>query len=109
MSEYTLTLPDIRAFVASKQPDELVGKPGSRSSCLVACTLAWKYPGVRNIDVSGSNTFVHCRDESGFVSVELPTDVESTADSFDYLKWGDNWITRKQLEEQMPKLFTEGE
>lgn len=106
---YEISLQDVRAFVATKQPGEQVGKPLSRASCLVAHALAWKYPSITNIDVAGSNWFATFRDEQGDRRViDLPADVESTADDFDRLKHGENWITRQQLEEHMPELFEEG-
>jgi hypothetical protein len=41
--QYTLSLDDVRAYVASKDSRDEIGIPGHSKYCLLASTLMWKY------------------------------------------------------------------
>jgi hypothetical protein len=103
-----ITLADVKAFAASRGPEEEVGYPSRCSACLVAETIQWKYPGVYEVDVAGDNRLatVYMRDDDfDSTDIDLPVEVKHAADKFDRL--GQAWtaITRQDLEVRMPELF----
>ena len=104
---YTLTLQDIKDFVAAAGPKSSVGMPKSCSSCLVATAVKWKYPQLTYVEVEGDNetaeVFENITEPAAMVY--LPTDVETAADTFDTLGAYGRVVTREELEIMMPSLF----
>jgi hypothetical protein len=105
MSNYTLNLQDVEAFVQSRKPQESVGVPLSCAHCLAANTLLWKYPEVGGVVVEGNNKLATVYGGGSVVGaeVEIPAEVEEVADLFDMLSY--HFVTRERLEELLPELF----
>lgn len=104
---YTLTLQDIKDFVAAAGPKSSVGMPRSCSSCLVASALKWKYPWLAYVEVEGDNETAEVFENitESAETVYLPTAVETEADTFDTLGAYGSVVTREELEARMPQLF----
>lgn len=98
---YEVSLDDVKAFVAQSLPDEVIGEPMQIESCLVAYTLAWKYPGCRP-------AMVGCNTQARIYGtwIELPAAIKQIADKFDSLgiRTNRSTVTRTELVRYMPGL-----
>jgi hypothetical protein len=103
-----ITIEDVKAFVASRGPDESVGTPMRSGSCLTASTIAHKYPDVTEIFVPVGNHYATVTDADGNdeVEISLALEVREAARKFDWLRGSARVaISRQVLEEEMPELF----
>lgn len=104
MPEHSITLPEIRAYLASLDPGESCGIPSRPRACLVEKALEHKYPGEHfhvNREEARSLT-------SNGAIFGLPADVSAVVYDFDNLapieNSGDMTVTRQQAEEAIPVL-----
>lgn len=103
---YTISLEDIRAYLATKQDDETVGVTIEGDVCLAANTLKHKYPGA-DVGVAWYNAGARIND----TFIKFPEDVTQVANTFDNMERREDYrdgtpITKAQLRERMPELFT---
>lgn len=101
MSNYNVTVEDIKKYLSGFGPDEGVGHVGSSSGCLVALTLDNKYPNEKFNEkfFVGVNYF-----ESTTTLDPLSDEVREIVAQFDKLGGSYTHITRKQVEEGIPQL-----
>lgn len=108
--DYSISIQDIKDYLATKQDDETVGVTIEGDKCLAASTLKWKYPGVE-VGVAWYNT--GARIDTEFIN--FPKDVQSVANTFDSMERPEDEkngtsITKAKLRESIPELFEqEGE
>lgn len=99
-----ISIEDVKVFVASRGPNEMVGAPMSSGRCLVARALAWKYPELADkVFIPASNTYAVTGDRTLNLPLPFEIEVEEAANKFDTL--GRAQITRAELEGLMPELF----
>jgi len=105
--DYSISMFDIRVYLATKQDDETVGVTVEGDMCLAANTLKWKYPGVP-VGVAWYNTGARI----GETFIKFPEDVTSVANTFDGMEKSEDSrngtaITKAELRERIPELFEE--
>lgn len=114
MEPKTITLNDLKSYVAQLAPEDMVGECASFTHCLVANAAKWKYP-EHYAKVRFDNRTVSI---AGAVSnnppevVELTPDVTNIAlkfDDWEKMQQGKHSPTKAELMEYMPELFTEEE
>lgn len=92
---YSVTIRDIKDFLASLAPDESVGHPGKGWSCLVSNALKHKY---KKEFIVGLTEFGTSEEELN----PLTDDIKVVVDKFD--NFFVEFVTRAQVEEAMPEL-----
>lgn len=110
MDNYTLTLDDLKKYVAHLAPYDEVGVSADPYNCWIANTAKRKYPNYKP-QVYMDNTALslyQLNGGSGRVTVELSHAVTEAATAFDM--WGNtheerSGPTRAELEEILPELF----
>jgi hypothetical protein len=100
---YSVSMEDVKAYVATVPEGEEVGVPNNMDYCLVASTLRWKYPDVSS-HVKEYNLGATVAGQLVLFSDEL----FNTAEKFDSL-WDSSdccgVVTTTILKERMPELF----
>lgn len=98
--KYSVSLGDIRRYLASKQPNETVGSTSSTSFCLVARAMDHKYEqGI--FVVNGTHFSTVTANEPWH---PLPDDVLEVVKQFDDMADEYTDISRKEVEEAIPQL-----
>lgn len=110
MSEYTITLTDVKKYLSTVPYGATVGIPQHNYDCLLGKVLQQKYPGKLNY-VGGDNRYVYLVGQI----IETPEEVVNIASKFDGLweNWGngedyDDWepVTLATLRDSIPELFS---
>lgn len=107
--KFTITMRDLKAYVAQLAPEDEVGECQDMYGCLVAEAAHWKYPN-RTAKVHADNRHVTLdpiNSQAASETVDLSPDVTAAAFRFD------NWMdthdsdrpTKAEIEEYMPELF----
>lgn len=98
-----LTIDEIKAYLATKGPDDVVGQTLAARHCLTASCLLWLHPdSAPVVEYHNRGAWLNSGDE-----VEFDQDVRDAADKFDRLPIRVlSPVTRSQLEDWMPELFT---
>jgi len=96
---YTISLRDIRKYLASLEKGESVGTPGFAGRCLVAKAIQHKYLGIGRV-VVGPRSFGVIDDE---LIYPLTTEVGKIVAGFD-LFYPESHVTRAMVEDRMPEL-----
>ncbi len=102
--KYTISIQDIKDYVATVPEGDPVGEPHSSYHCLVANTLTRKYSGAFS-HIVGRNRGAWMYGET----LEFPPDVFQAAEKFDALwniRYEEAPITVAVLRERMPELFS---
>jgi hypothetical protein len=102
-----LTIDQVKWYLARKASEDIVGEPMAACGCLAAGTLAELYPGCSPV-VAADNMHASLWVEGERGTAEFTPEVTAAAKKFDEFpeKWM-SYVTRSELEEYMPELFTQ--
>jgi len=100
MGKYSITIPEIRAYLATLKPDATAGIVANAESCLVARALDHKY---------GQEMFLVYTHEFTTLNAEdtidpLPDEIFVIVRTFDGLGVNQEEISRRTVEEAIPQL-----
>lgn len=113
MPDYDITIADIKRYLTSLQPDQVVGQVQKPRACLVEKALEHKYPGTQ---FHVNSTYARPIHVSGY-DFDLSPDVQDVVTAFDNLGEtnlegdvvsGLEFPIRSQVEEAIPVLKGEG-
>ena len=98
MPEYTITIPDLKQYLAGLGEDDTAGICRDSTSCLLARALSWKYGGKFEASHLSFATW------HSSVNHLVSEDIQKVILAFDKIGPYGSEVTRKQVEQSIPAL-----